>query len=205
MSVLRRILGVLVMIAGILGLLLSLAGLALVWIAKPNVTAAANTTIATLTDSVGTSKAVLQPPTEALGATVDSLDALSATPPPPVAGGGGVALGANCRTFERSEILPHVAESGLAAPGSPALRSRPCRAGGHRRRRESANGTIASASTAGAGSGTCARTNENSGAPVMLRQAVSPFRIMNEPSLLLPTAHAQGTPSLAESLTIEIA
>ena len=78
MSVLRRILGVLVMIAGILGLLLSLAGLALVWIAKPNVTAAANTTIATLTDSVGTSKDVMQTITEALGATVDSVDALSA-------------------------------------------------------------------------------------------------------------------------------
>ncbi|MBN1921438.1 MAG: hypothetical protein JW892_09350 [Anaerolineae bacterium] len=78
MSLLRRILGILVMLAGILGLLLSLAGLALVWIAKPNVTAAANTTLETLTHSIGTSKDVMQTTTEALGATVDSVDALSA-------------------------------------------------------------------------------------------------------------------------------
>jgi hypothetical protein len=77
MKFLRRVLGVFVMIAGILGLVLSLAGLAMVWIAKPAVTAYASTTIDTLNKSVITSQDVMETTGEALGATVDSVDALS--------------------------------------------------------------------------------------------------------------------------------
>lgn len=78
MKMMRRLLGMLVMIAGILGLLLSLAGLAVVWIAKPTVTIYANATIDTLDKSVITSKSVMETTAEALGATVDSVDALAA-------------------------------------------------------------------------------------------------------------------------------
>ena len=77
MKVIRRILGVFVMIAGILGLGLSVAGLVVVWVAKPTVTAYANTTIDTLSESVTTSQNVMEISGQALGATVDSLDALS--------------------------------------------------------------------------------------------------------------------------------
>lgn len=66
------------MIAGILGLLLSLAGLAMVWIVKPTVTGYASATIDTLDKSVITSQSVMETTAEALGATVDSVDALSA-------------------------------------------------------------------------------------------------------------------------------
>jgi len=73
----RRILGVLVMIAGILGLVLSLAGLVTGWIAKPTVIIYANTTIGTLNESVITSQNVMEITGQALGATIDSVDALS--------------------------------------------------------------------------------------------------------------------------------
>ncbi|HET90193.1 MAG TPA: hypothetical protein ENN99_05575 [Chloroflexi bacterium] len=78
MNIMRRILGVLVMIAGILGLALSLAGLIMVWVVKPAVTAYANTTIDTLNKSVTTSHSVMETTGQALGATVDSVNALSA-------------------------------------------------------------------------------------------------------------------------------
>jgi hypothetical protein len=77
MKVIRRILGVLVMIAGILGLGISLAGLIVVWVIKPSVATYANTTIDTLSESVTTSQNVMEITGQALGATVDSLDALS--------------------------------------------------------------------------------------------------------------------------------
>ena len=78
MNVVRRILGVLVMLAGILGLALSLAGLVLVWVAKPTVALYATTTIDTLNASIVTSENVMEITREALGATIDSVDALSA-------------------------------------------------------------------------------------------------------------------------------
>jgi hypothetical protein len=78
MNVMRRILGVLVMLAGILGLVLSLAGLVLVWVAKPAVAVYATTTIDTLNESVVTSQMVMEITMEALGATIESVDALSA-------------------------------------------------------------------------------------------------------------------------------
>lgn len=78
MNVMRRILGVLVMLAGILGLALSLAGLVLVWVAKPTVALNATTTIDTLNASIVTSENVMEITREALGATIDSVDALSA-------------------------------------------------------------------------------------------------------------------------------
>ncbi|MCJ7703100.1 MAG: hypothetical protein MUO62_16075, partial [Anaerolineales bacterium] len=77
MNVLRRILGVLVMIAGILGLILSLAGLVMVWATKPAAVGYAKTTIDTLNESVITSRSVMEITGEALGATIDSVDALS--------------------------------------------------------------------------------------------------------------------------------
>ncbi|MBN1658222.1 MAG: hypothetical protein JXA93_07455 [Anaerolineae bacterium] len=78
MSVVRRFLGILVMLAGVLGLLLSLAGLAAVWVVKPTVEVYAQTTLDTLNDSIVTSKSVVDTTSQALGATVDSVDALSA-------------------------------------------------------------------------------------------------------------------------------
>ena len=77
MKVIRRILGVLVMLAGLLGLLLSLAGLVMVWVAKPVVADYGGTTIGTLKESVVTSQEVMDVTEQALGATVDSVDELS--------------------------------------------------------------------------------------------------------------------------------
>ena len=78
MSVIRRILGVLVMIAGVLGLVLSLAGLVGVWMVQPTISGVAENTIATLNNSISTSQQAMEITGEALGATVDSVDALSA-------------------------------------------------------------------------------------------------------------------------------
>ncbi|HWQ83792.1 MAG TPA: hypothetical protein VN363_04450 [Anaerolineales bacterium] len=78
MSFFRRLLGILVMIAGILGLVLSVAGLVGVWMVKPTVVSYADTTITTLNSSIGTSQEVMKITGEALGATIDSVDALSA-------------------------------------------------------------------------------------------------------------------------------
>lgn len=77
MNLLRRILGILVMIAGILGLALSIAGLVGVWVYKPVVESSATTTIDTLHMSVTTSQEAMGVTEEALSATVDSLDALT--------------------------------------------------------------------------------------------------------------------------------
>jgi hypothetical protein len=77
MSIFRRFLGVFVMIAGILGLLISIAGLVGVWVARPAVNTYAATTIDTLNTSITASKNVMVITGQALGATVDSLDALS--------------------------------------------------------------------------------------------------------------------------------
>jgi len=78
MKVMRRILGVLVMSAGILGLVLSLTGLVGVWIVKPTVADYANTTLVTLNNSVNTSQQAMEITGQALGATIESVDALSA-------------------------------------------------------------------------------------------------------------------------------
>lgn len=77
MSFLRRILGIFVMIAGIVGLLLSLGGLTGVWMAKPVLLASADSTLKTLSASIDASKDTMQITEEALGATVNSIDALS--------------------------------------------------------------------------------------------------------------------------------
>ncbi len=77
MQFLRRILGVLVMIAGILGLILSLTGLVSVWVVKPTVGEYVNATIATLNSSIDTSQKTIVVTAQALGATIDSVDALS--------------------------------------------------------------------------------------------------------------------------------
>ena len=77
MAILRRLLGIFVMIAGIIGLALSLAGLAGLWMARPMVTASIDATVATLSNSVDISQETLVITDEALGATVASLEALS--------------------------------------------------------------------------------------------------------------------------------
>jgi len=77
MKIIRRILGVFVMLAGLLGLVLSLAGLVGVWVVKPTLAGYANSTIDTLNSSVVTSQKVVDVTGEALGATIDSVDALS--------------------------------------------------------------------------------------------------------------------------------
>ena len=77
MKAMRRLLGILVMIAGILGLVLSLAGLVGVWMARTTVADYVNATLVTLDDSVTTSERVMEITEGALGATVDSVDALS--------------------------------------------------------------------------------------------------------------------------------
>ena len=77
MKVIRRVFGVFVMLAGVLGLLLSLAGLVGVWVVKPTIAGYAGTTIDTLNDSVVTSQKVVDVTGQALGGTIDSVDALS--------------------------------------------------------------------------------------------------------------------------------
>jgi methyl-accepting chemotaxis protein len=77
MTVIRRILGVLVMCAGILGLVLSLAGLIAVWVVKPTIASVTDATIVTLKGSIGTSQKAMEVTGQALGATVESVDALS--------------------------------------------------------------------------------------------------------------------------------
>lgn len=77
MKMLRRFLGVIVMVAGILGLILSVAGLVGLWMVKPMVVSYATTTIGTLNTSMRTSQEVMEVTKKALGATVDSVDALS--------------------------------------------------------------------------------------------------------------------------------
>jgi len=77
MKSIRRLLGILVMIAGVIGLILSLAGLVSIWVFKPQLTTSLGTTIETLDDSITTSKDVMVITSNALGATVESVDALS--------------------------------------------------------------------------------------------------------------------------------
>jgi uncharacterized protein YukE len=78
MNVIRRFLGVFVMLAGILGLVLSLAGLVGIWVVKPTIATFADSTIVTLNTSITTSQDVMKITGEALGATITSVDALSA-------------------------------------------------------------------------------------------------------------------------------
>lgn len=77
MKILRKILGIFVMIAGILGLLISLAGLVGVWMVRTPLLGYANTTIATLQENITTSQDVMEITTQALDATIDSVDALA--------------------------------------------------------------------------------------------------------------------------------
>ncbi len=65
------------MLAGILGLALSLAGLVGVWVVKPTAIVYAQNIVDTLNVQINTSQEVMQVTGQALGATVDSVDALS--------------------------------------------------------------------------------------------------------------------------------
>lgn len=77
MSVLRKVLGVFVMIAGLIGLVISIAGLAGLWMVRPGLTTSINTMIVTLTDTLDTSLTAMDVTNEALGGAVKSIDALS--------------------------------------------------------------------------------------------------------------------------------
>ena len=77
MKVLRKILGILVMCAGVLGLVLSLAGLVAIWAFKPVVASSVDNTITMLNSAVTTSQQAMQIAGEALGGTVESVNALS--------------------------------------------------------------------------------------------------------------------------------
>jgi hypothetical protein len=77
MKLLRRLLGGLVMAAGILGLILSLAGLTAVWVLKPTLAVYLDSTINTLITSIDNSQKVMEVTGDALEATVESIDALS--------------------------------------------------------------------------------------------------------------------------------
>lgn len=77
MKSLRRLLGVLVMIAGVLGLVISLTGLVGVWALKPTVSQAISGTIDTLSVSLAASDKIMGITADALDATVTSVDALS--------------------------------------------------------------------------------------------------------------------------------
>ena len=77
MKILRKLLGVLVMSAGILGLLLSLAGLAAIWIYKPAIVTSVDSTLVTLDNTISVSQETMRITGQALGATVDSVGALS--------------------------------------------------------------------------------------------------------------------------------
>ncbi|HZW03746.1 MAG TPA: hypothetical protein VFF68_07460, partial [Anaerolineaceae bacterium] len=77
MGVFRRILGILVMVAGVIGLVLSLAGLIGMFVARPAITASLNSTINSLVTTVDTSQRTLAITNDALGATILSVDALS--------------------------------------------------------------------------------------------------------------------------------
>ena len=76
MKVLRKILGILVMIAGILGLVLALAGLVGVWMARPIVASGLESTITTLSSSIDTSRQTMIITEQALQGTIDSVTAL---------------------------------------------------------------------------------------------------------------------------------
>ncbi|MBW6473315.1 MAG: hypothetical protein K0B14_09350 [Anaerolineaceae bacterium] len=78
MNILRRSLGVFVMVAGIIGLLLSLTGLIGVGIARSVLTTTINSTIDTLISSIDTSQRTLDISYDALEATTDSINTLSA-------------------------------------------------------------------------------------------------------------------------------
>ena len=60
MKTLRRILGILVMIAGVLGLVLSLAGLIAVWVVKPTLAGFVDSTLLTVNNSITTSQHAME-------------------------------------------------------------------------------------------------------------------------------------------------
>ena len=76
MSALRKLLGIIVMIAGILGLLIAMAGLVGVWMARPVVASGVESTIATLNSSIETSRQTMVVTEQALQGTINSVTAL---------------------------------------------------------------------------------------------------------------------------------
>lgn len=77
MNIIRRILGVLVMIAGVLGLVLSIGGLVMLWMAKPQVVSYMTSTVDLLNNTITSSQKTMEVTRQALGSAVESIDALS--------------------------------------------------------------------------------------------------------------------------------
>ena len=77
MQIFRSFLGVFLLVAGLVGLILSLVGLVSVWVVKPVAADSLQSILVTLLDSINTSQDVIGITAEALGATVNSVDALS--------------------------------------------------------------------------------------------------------------------------------
>ncbi|HNS64627.1 MAG TPA: hypothetical protein PKN11_09375, partial [Anaerolineaceae bacterium] len=77
MSFVRRTLGVFVMIAGVIGLVLSLAGLVGMFALRPAISRSLDSTLTMLISTVDTSQDVMTITYDALGATIESVDALS--------------------------------------------------------------------------------------------------------------------------------
>lgn len=78
MKGIRRVVGVLLIAAGIIGLLLSLAGIIGLWLIRPAVTASINGVLDALSSSVDSSKQALNITDEALDASIQGIDGLSA-------------------------------------------------------------------------------------------------------------------------------
>jgi chromosome segregation ATPase len=79
MRTLRRLIGTLVMIAGVIGLALSLAGLVGLMVVRPRIAASAESVLTTLSDSMNASQEAMVLTGDALVGAVDSVDALSST------------------------------------------------------------------------------------------------------------------------------
>lgn len=79
MKILRKILGITVMLAGILGLLLSLAGLSATWYYRSSMENALNNVLVTLSGTLAVSQEGLLVTEDALSAAIGSIDALQQT------------------------------------------------------------------------------------------------------------------------------
>ena len=76
MSTFRKILGILLVVAGILGLILAIAGLIFTWAVRPVVTQGLDTALTTLGGSIQTSQEAMIITEQALDGTINSISAL---------------------------------------------------------------------------------------------------------------------------------
>lgn len=77
MNQIRRIVGVLLVIAGVAGIVLSLAGIIGVWLVRPSVTSSISTVLGALSTTVDSSNQALNITDSALDSSIQSIDGLS--------------------------------------------------------------------------------------------------------------------------------